>query len=264
MNNGYISPTFFNVVLVIPILNILIFFYNFFSFLKIPGPLGFSIISLTFLINLFLLPLTKKQRLIVQKLNELKPTIDKLSKKYKNDKVKLQQEQIKLYQSAAINPGVSCLLPFIQFAVFIALYKVLSIFLFDHKGVNIVENINKVIYFSFLKIKSIDNLFFGFDLALSPQKVKVWYYLFIPLITGLLQYLQINLMTPKTQPISIDEKKEEKNKDQEDIQKIINFQMRFFIPVFIGYISYTLPVGLALYWNVYSLFNLILYKKIRY
>lgn len=266
MNNSYINQSFFNVVLVIPILNILLLLYSLFSFLKFPGPLGFSIIALTLLINFLLLPLTKKQKIMTQKLNELKPALDKLAKKYKNDKSKLQQEQLKLYQSAGVNPGVGCLLPFIQIPFFIALYQVLSLFLIDHKGINIVENINQVVYFSFLKIKSIDSLFFGFNLALSPQKAGVWYYFFIPLITALLQYFQVNLMTPKIEK-SIDEKnqeeKDKEDKNSEDIQKMMNIQMKFFMPAFIAWISYTLPVGLALYWNVYSIFNIIFYKKIK-
>ncbi len=258
-----INPTFFNIVFVIPILNILLAFYKFFSILKIPGALGFSIIGLTFLVNLILLPLTKKQRLMTEKLNQLRPDLERLEKKYKNDKAKLQQEQLKLYSQAGINPGMGCLLPFIQFPFFIGLYNVLSLFLLDHKGVNVIENINKVIYFSFLKIENIDTIFFGFNLSLSPQKSGVWYYLLIPIITGLLQYIQINLITPKS---VTSEKKENTNKDEkkseiEDFQKVMNMQMKFVMPILIGWFAYTLPVGLALYWNMYSIFNIWQYKK---
>ncbi|GAB4219187.1 MAG: hypothetical protein Fur009_4060 [Candidatus Microgenomates bacterium] len=257
-----LNQTFFNIVFVIPILNILLILYKFFSFLKLPGALGFSIIGLTFLVNLALLPLTKKQKAMTEKLNELRPQLEKLEKKYKNDRTKLQQEQLKLYSQAGVNPGMGCLLPFIQFPFFIALYNVLSLFLLDHKGINVIESINKVIYFPFLKIENINSLFFGFNLALSPQKSGVWYYLLIPLLTAFLQYLQINLITPK--PAVVEENKDEKNKknnDTEDFQKAMNMQMKFLMPAMIGWFAYTLPVGLALYWNMYSIFNIWQYRK---
>ncbi|MCS6956427.1 MAG: YidC/Oxa1 family membrane protein insertase [Patescibacteria group bacterium] len=264
-NSANINAGFFNTIFVIPILNILLILYSFFSFLKFPGALGFSIIGLTFLVNFLLLPINKKQRAMTEKLNELKPHLDKLQKKYKNDQAKLQSEQLKLYQQAGVNPGLGCLLPFIQLPFFIALYSVLSLFLLEHKGVNIFENINKAVYFSFLKINSIDTSFFGFNLALSPQKSGIWYYLLIPIITGLLQYIQINLITPKAKiEKEENQKKQEKDKEknnQEDIQKMMNIQMKFLMPAFIAWFAYTLPVGLALYWNVYSLFNIIQYRK---
>ncbi len=257
-----LDQNFFNTIFVIPILNILLLFYKFFSLLKIPGALGFSIIGLTLFIVLLLYPLTKKQKLIAEKLNELKPELDKLEKKYKNDKVKLQQEQMKLYQQAGINPGLGCLLPFAQFPFFIALYNVLGLFLLDHKGVNVIKNINQVVYFSFLKINEINPWFLGLNLALSPQKSGVWYYLLVPVVTGVLQYFQISLMTPTLQSkTEKKEEKQEKKSETEDFQQAMNVQMKLMMPALIAWFAYTLPVGLALYWNVFSIFNIIQYRK---
>lgn len=255
-----IDQNFFNSIFVIPILNLLLVFYKFFSFLKIPGALGFAISALTFFIIILLLPITKKQKQLAEKLNQLKPHLDKLEKKHANDKVKLQQEQMKLYAQAGVNPGLGCLLPFIQFPFFIGLYNVLSLFLLDHKGVNVIENINKVVYFSFLKITEVNPWFFGFNLALSPQKSGVWYYLLIPILTGILQYFQISSMTPKID-VKKEEKKDEKKSEANDMQQAMNIQMKIMMPALIAWFAYTLPVGLALYWNIFSIFNIIQYRK---
>ena len=254
-----IDDGIFSQIFVVPTLNILLLFHRLFSLIKLPGAFGFSIIGLTLFIRFLLSPLNKKQTEMTRKLNELKPEIEKLEKKYKNDKNRLQQEQLKLYQQAGINPGVGCLLPFIQLPFFIGLYNVLSVFLIKNNKINPIDLINKNVYFSFLKISNINSWFFGFNLALSPQKSGSWYYLFIPLITAFLQYLQIEMMTPKTK--ESEDKKDKKN-ENEDVQKMMNIQMKLMMPAFIGWFAYTLPVGLSLYWNIFSIFGIFQAKKL--
>jgi len=48
-----------------------------------------------------------------------------------------------------------------------------------------------------------------------------------------------------------------------DFQKAMNTQMKFIFPLMIGWFSYTLPVGLSLYWNIFSLFSIMQYKKLK-
>lgn len=254
-----IKEGFFSTFFIVPILNLLVLLYKSFLFLRLPGAFGFAIVFLTVIIRLLLEPFFHKQLETTKKLNELKPEIDLLTKKYKNDQTKLQQEQLKLYQKAGINPALGCLLPLIQLPVFIALYQGLSLFLLNGTGEEIISQINKIVYFSFMKIQYIDPWFFGFNLALTPAKSGQFYYLLIPIITGLLQYYQT-----KTIMISQPVKSEKKEKDQnDDFQKALNNQMKFVFPVMIGMFSYSLPVGLSLYWNVFSLFAIINTKKLQ-
>jgi len=117
-----LSPNFFNTIFVFPILNILVALYKLLSLVKIPGSFGFSIIGLTVLIRLLLHPFFKQQMETAKKMQELKPHIDKLSKKHSKDPKKLQQEQLKLYQQAGINPASGCVFMIIQIPVFFALY----------------------------------------------------------------------------------------------------------------------------------------------
>ncbi|MBI4225544.1 YidC/Oxa1 family membrane protein insertase [Candidatus Roizmanbacteria bacterium] len=261
-----LSPNFFTTIFVFPILNLLVFFYKIFLFIKIPGAFGLAIIALTACIRLILHPFFKQQLETSKKMQDLKPHLDRLSQKHKQDKKKLQEEHMKLYQQAGINPATGCLFMIVQIPVFIALYNTLSLFLLNGNATKIIAQINKVVYHPILKIQAIDPWFFGFNLAVSPAKSGQWYYYLLPIITAFLQYLQTQAMTPAvaTHPEGEMQKKDEKkNESGDDFQKAMSTQMKFIFPIMIGWFSYTLPVGLSLYWNIFSIFSIMQYKKIK-
>jgi len=83
---------------------------------------GISLILFTFIVKLALLPLTIKQVKSSQKMQEIQPEVDKLQKRYKNDREKLNQELMKLYQEKGVNPASGCLPLFIQLPIIWALY----------------------------------------------------------------------------------------------------------------------------------------------
>jgi len=262
-----LSPNFFNTIFVFPILNLLIVFYKLFLTIKLPGALGFAIISLTVLIRLLIHPFFKQQLETAKKMNELKPHLDKLNIKHKNDKQKLQQEQMKLYQQAGLNPASGCLFMIIQIPVFIALYQVLSLLLTNGKGAKIIVNINKVLYSPAFKISSLDPWFFGINLAVTPAKGGHWLYYSIPVITAALQYFQTQLTMPSSAPQvksgAMEKAKGETKKETGgDFQQAMNMQMKYFFPLMIGWFSLNLPIGLALYWNIFSLFSIVQSKQL--
>jgi YidC/Oxa1 family membrane protein insertase len=235
----------------------------------LPGAFGFAIIGLTVFVRLLLHPFFKQQVETAKKMQEIKPHLDKLSKKHKKNPQMLQQEQLKLYQQAGINPAAGCLFMIIQMPIFLALYNTLSKFLVNGTGAKIIAEINKVLYSPALKIDTINPWFFGFNLALSPAKAGVWFYYLIPVVTAVLQYLQVSLSTPKSDE---PEKKsssvpnesglrKDKKEGGEDFQKAMGTQMKFIFPLMIGWFSYSLPVGLSLYWNIFSVFSIIQYKS---
>lgn len=254
----------FNNFFFYPILNLLVVFYKVFLFIKLPGAFGLAIIALTVFVRLLLHPFFKQQLETSKKMQDMKPHLDKLSLKHKNDKKRLQEEQMKLYQQAGINPASGCLFMVIQIPVFIALYNTLQKFLLNGHSSKIIAEINEVLYSNSLHIQKIDPWFFGFNLALSPAKSSQWYYYALPIITAFLQYLQTTAMTPAPVETHHDAslpKNKEENKD--DFQKAMNTQMKFIFPLMIGWFSYTLPVGLSLYWNIFSLFSIMQYRKIK-
>lgn len=213
-------------------------------------------------VRLLLHPFFKQQIESARKLQDLKPHLDRLSTQHKKDPKRLQQEQLKLYQQAGINPASGCLFMIIQIPIFIALYNTLSRFLLTGGTTKVIDEINKVLYTPLLKIQSINPWFLGYNLALSPAKAGLWYYWLIPVITAFLQYLQVQVATPAPSVTAAPANKDDKKSDGEDFQKAMNTQMKFIFPLMIGWFSYTLPIGLSLYWNIFSLFSIIQYRKI--
>jgi len=263
------SSNIFNTLFVFPILNLLIVFYKIVLLFKLPGSIGLAIIALTVFIRLIFNPFFKGQIETAQKMQGLKPHLDKLTKKHKKNPKKLQKEQMLLYKKHGVNPAGGCLGLIVQMPIFIGLYLTLSMLLMNGTQAKVVSQINKALYSPLLKIQEIDPWFFGFNLAVSPAQAKQLHYYLIPLITAGLQYFQVKFSSPSS-PIN-DKKgleKKEKKKEKggsEDFQKAMQTQMKFIFPLMLGWFSYTLPIGLSLYWNIFSIFSIMQYweKKVK-
>jgi YidC/Oxa1 family membrane protein insertase len=89
---------------------------------------AWSIVALTVMVRVLLVPLTVKQIHSMQNLQRHAPQMKELQKKYKTDKKRQQEELMKFYKENNINPASSCLPLLAQFPVFIALYLVLRHF----------------------------------------------------------------------------------------------------------------------------------------
>ena len=95
------------------------------SIFDLVGNYGLSIIVLTIVIKVVLLPLGVKQIKSMQAMQSIQPKIKDLQKKYKGNKEKTQQETMKLYKDAGVNPLGGCLPLLLQFPILIAMYAVI-------------------------------------------------------------------------------------------------------------------------------------------
>jgi YidC/Oxa1 family membrane protein insertase len=86
---------------------------------------GAAIIALTVTIRALLLPLTLKQVKSMQEMQRIAPQMKELQAKYKDDRQRLNQEMMKLYQEHKVNPFASCLPLLAQLPVFISLFYLL-------------------------------------------------------------------------------------------------------------------------------------------
>ena len=86
---------------------------------------GAAIIAMTVVIRLAILPLTFKGVKGMQELQRLQPQMKRLQERYRDDKQRLQQEMMKLYQEHGVNPLSSCLPILLQIPFFIALFDLL-------------------------------------------------------------------------------------------------------------------------------------------
>ncbi len=89
------------------------------------GSFGLSIILLTILIKIVLLPFTLKQDKSMKEMKKLQPKIDELKKRYEGDPQVLNQKTMELYKEHKVNPAGGCLPLLIQLPILWALFGVL-------------------------------------------------------------------------------------------------------------------------------------------
>ena len=98
------------------------------------APWWLSIAILTVIVRSILFPLTVRQVKSMRAMQDLKPDMDRLRAKYKDNKQKQQEELMKLYQERQVNPFGSCLPLLIQMPIFIAMYVVVNSFGETHES----------------------------------------------------------------------------------------------------------------------------------
>lgn len=189
---------------------------------------GVSIIVTTLFLRLIFLPLTVKSmrsmKEVQLKMQSLKPKIDALKEKYKDDKQTQQTEMMKLYTSHGVNPLSSlggCLPLLIQFPVFIALYFAL-LYSIDLR------------HTPFLWISDLSEPEHLFDIAGIPFRI-------LPLLMGISWFFSQRL-TPMSSPGS------------ETME--LQMKMMQFMPIIFTVMFWGLPSGLILYWTVSNIVSI--------
>lgn len=248
----------FNTLFFGPIVNVIVFVIRVLEASNVPGALGLAIILLTIAIRVLIWPLMATSMKSAKKMADLKPHLDKLKDKHGSDKQALAAAQMALYKEHGVNPAGGCLPVLIQIPPMIAIYQVIFAFFQGDAG---LQRINHVLYNPQWRLASIPDLhFFGVNLALKPSDFQTagFLILLIPVITGLLQLIQSRMMAPKVvKEYPSDSPKEKKEKESaEDTMVAVQSQMTYFMPVMIGYIAFTFPIGLALYWNTLTLIGI--------
>ncbi len=88
---------------------------------------GISIIMLTVMVRGMLYPLGRRVAMNAQKMQELAPEMKKIAEKYADDLEKKSQAQRELFAKNNYNPFAGCLVMFLQFPIFVGLYRALSV-----------------------------------------------------------------------------------------------------------------------------------------
>ena len=249
----------FNILFTNPITNLLVAFYQGYSFLHIPFAFGLSIISLTVAIRLILYPFTAAQIKSAYKMQKVAPHLSRIKELHKGDNKRQQEEIMKLYKEHGVNPAAGCLPLIVQLPVIWALYHVLTIAVNVSKPSDLAA-LNKVLYFSFLKLHQVwDTTMFGLSLGQSPSKLFAVAPLIIlvPVITGALQFVLSKMMMPEeviNAEIAIAKTTPKK---EDDFQAAFQKQSMILFPAMIGFFSFSLPLGLSLYWNTFTVFGIL-------
>lgn len=250
----------FDALLVQPIINLLVLFYQILSWAHIPYALGFSIILLTVLVRLILYPLTTKQLHATKKMQAIAPHLSKIKEKHKGDMKRQQEATMALYKEHGVNPAAGCLPGLVQIVILLfGLYPALQKILVAN-GKEIVVLVNKYVYFPSLHLTTPwDTHFFGLQLGNTPGELFGSFglvILFIPLITGVLQLIQSKMMMTQTTG------KKTTSSKEEDFATTFQKQSLYLLPVMIGVFSWNFSLGLSLYWNTFTIFGIIQQYKV--
>jgi YidC/Oxa1 family membrane protein insertase len=103
-----------------------IFYYLDWLF-RLVGNFGVAIILLTVTIRALMFPIAQRQFASMAAMRAVQPKMKALQERYKDDKVRMQQEVMALYKQEKVNPLAGCLPTLIQIPIFYALYKVLML-----------------------------------------------------------------------------------------------------------------------------------------
>lgn len=253
----------FDQILVYPLLNILVAIYQSLVFLHIPFALGFSIILLTVLIRLVMYPMITSQLRASKKMQDLAPHISNLKEKHKGDNARIQKETMQLYKDHGVNPASGCLSAIAQMGIIVfGLYPAFTKIISLDPAKAMAELNSNILYSPALWLsKPWDTHFFGVPLAQNPSQLLATMPLVvvaIPLLTGVLQFVQSKMMFSKPQENNnkaLAVKTPQKKND--DFASMFQTQSTYIFPVMIGFFSYTFPVGLSLYWNTFTVFGII-------
>jgi YidC/Oxa1 family membrane protein insertase len=143
---------------------------------------GLAIILLTLLVKLVLSPVTYKSFLSQAKMKVLRPEIAELGIKYKDNAMKKQQETMKLYSKAGVNPMAGCVPALLQMPVLYSLiYFFPSVFDLRQKGFLWADDLSS--YDSIYQLP-FTIPFYGDHISLFPILASLAIFFYMRMTTG--------------------------------------------------------------------------------
>lgn len=186
-----------------------------------------SIILMTLLVNLIIIPVTISQQKQAENTRKIKPKMDEIQKKYSYDPQIMQKKMQELYKEENVNPGISsCIMMVLQLLIIIALFRVMqdtTKYVFPEG----IEGIRKDFYW------------------ISDLTKKDPYWFGLPLATSVSQFI-VQLFSMKTNPQMSEGPMASMNK---------TFLM---MPILYFFMFRSLPAGLPLYYTMSSIIRLII------
>jgi YidC/Oxa1 family membrane protein insertase len=182
---------------------------------------GLGIIAFTIIVKTLMLPLTVKALQSSKAMQELQPKIKELQKKHGNDRQRISQETMALYQQYRVNPMAGCLPMLIQIPIFLGLYN--AIMRLSTSGAGLWDQ--------------------GFVWLPSLAHPDPWHLL--PIVAGLFQFVQTQMMRPANQPKSTDPQ-----------QAMMNSVMNI-MPLTVVFFGWSFAAGPVLYWATQSVYSVV-------
>ncbi len=202
------------------------------------GNLGLSVIILTLVVKVILSPLAHRashsQRANQSKMAEIQEKIKEIQKKHKDSKEAQGRATLELYKAHGFNPLTSFLLVLIQLPVLFAIYQVVRVGL----------PFNSSELYSFVAAPLlVSPVFLGINLLEKSVLLAI--------LVAVTQFIQMKLAIPPTAKNS-----SKPDSMQAHFAQSMQFNMRYVMPLVIGFISLSFPAALSLYWTVNNLFTI--------
>jgi YidC/Oxa1 family membrane protein insertase len=215
---------------------------------------GVAIFLLVLLVRVLLHPITKKTQVnmvkMQQSMSKLQPKLEEVKKRCANDRPRLQQETMRVYKEAGVNPAgqmLSCLPMMLQMPIWVALYSSLN---------NNIAMRHEGFIWWIKDLTAPDHLYKlsqGFNFPLVGE---VTAFNLLPFLVGATMYLQ-QKFTPKAAPPKADAS-DQAAQMQQQMQTMMPIMSIFMIVIF-----YNMPSGLNLYIMTSSLLGSLEQWRIR-
>jgi YidC/Oxa1 family membrane protein insertase len=212
---------------------------------------GLAIILLTIIIRVLMYPLMQKQMTSMMETQRIQPLMKEIQTKYKNDKEKMNQELMRLYKEHNVNPMGGCLPLLIQMPILILFFQVLREFkyldpLTEKVAGGFLWIQNEVLYQGEMVagLAAPDKLFGSISFSGTEYFIGI-----LPILVGASMYIQQKLTTPAVPDSS-------NNSSSSNPAASTQKMMTTIMPLMIGFISFTLPSGLSLYWVTSTVFGI--------
>jgi len=228
-------------------------------FFALTGDIGIAIILLTLLIKTILIPLFRAQIVSQRRMQILQPEIRALSVKYKGNRTKINEEQMRLYRERGVNPASGCLPSLLQLFLLLPIYQVIS------QGLAAPDISSALQFMGFPVLQDFTCQALGtLQPCINPNiwwlgnldahVPEVLFHLPNPIITdprfglsglalvaAVLQLIQSRMMTPRTS----------------DPQTQSQQRIFLILPLFSLFYGWFLPAGLFIYWIVFTAYSIV-------
>ena len=226
-----------------------------------------AIVVLTAIIRFLTYPLLAKQQESSRRMQQVQPQLKKLQEKYKNDKEKMSQAQMKLYRENKVNPVGGCFPMVIQFPILIGLYQAIFFALaatpfqlVDLSERLLIPGLDSLIPLQrmWTPIPQLVSILPELDLTLAPTE-NPHYSLILPLLVLITTWAQqkLTMMTTKQKSNKDDDEEDEKPRGG---QAQMMQSMTTIMPIMFGFFSLTFSVGLSVYFVTSNVIGIVQYS----
>jgi len=220
--------------------------------------MGISIVILTLIVRVILVPVFRKQIVGQRRMQLVQPEVKALQQRYKGDKAKVQQATMELYKERGVNPLAGCFPTLITFLFLIPMYSVISGGLTNYNpnamlnvlGVQVIQLDcpSAPVYINGLVQPCLNTVvpwLGGLNVAYPSTVFAIAGFgiSLLAVVSALLQVVQTRMVMPPATP--------------GDSQAKLQGQMMLFVPLISVLYGGILPAGLFIYWIVTTIFSII-------